>query len=118
MPSIGAVELTRVMRDIERALKINNNFGPSTFNYLQIADRSRFLRIHGIPRYHLPRDFAGRVWEDSASGDPPSWAYEDSPHDLVELIRDELKRSLEEVISSHGSAGGSILRFVPRRNRR
>lgn len=88
------IELKNVMKEIEETLSRVDGFKPDRFNYFQMGNKFHNLHFHGIPRYALPRNFAGKEWIDETYGSVPVWTKNDVGHELVEKIRDAIKTSL------------------------
>jgi diadenosine tetraphosphate (Ap4A) HIT family hydrolase len=88
------LELREVMAEIEKALLKADGFKPDRFNYFQMGNKFHDLHFHGLPRYALPRNFAGKEWIDETYGSVPVWTKNDVEHELVVRIRDTIKARL------------------------
>lgn len=55
-------EFTQVVKDIEKSLK--QSFAYDKINYLMLMMKDKHTHFHIIPRYSVPKNFAGIDWTD------------------------------------------------------
>jgi len=98
------LELRDVRREIDSALRINPDFVPDHFNYLQMGNALPSLHFHGIPRYEQRRPFLEEMLDhkraDTTWGMPPAWTTETIPtrtmRRLLPLMMSQLGPRREE----------------------
>lgn len=86
-------ELFQILKDLKTVL--TKIFQPDWFNYAFLGNEDRHLHGHVIPRYALPREFAGQTFTDERWGHnyQTDKSFVTSPEllkNIEETIREEL----------------------------
>jgi diadenosine tetraphosphate (Ap4A) HIT family hydrolase len=84
--------LGEIMKIAEEA--VDKTFKPDRYNYLQLGNGVKHLHFHGIPRYETERVFDNEKYIDKSFGLPPTWSYENVPHELVAKINTAISYNL------------------------
>lgn len=89
-------EYALVAREVETALK--SAFNPHLVQHLALMFKDKQVHFHIIPRYTEVIEFAGLRWEDDNVPDPLSQKGGEVTQEVLEQIRQELKKHLRQVI--------------------
>ena len=85
-------EYAEVVRDVEVALK--KSFQYDVIHHMMLMFVDKHTHFHIIPRYKMPRNFAGKEWIDDWNSDPLVQKTEPVPQEILDQVRDEIKRHL------------------------
>ena len=86
------MDFHNVVKDIEYALK--KAFKYNAINYLMLMMKDKEVHVHIIPRYNLPRTFAGLTWTDEAWPGPPGKQKEPLPKSILKKMKEEIIKNV------------------------
>lgn len=69
-------------------------FQPNHFNYAFLMNQDRHVHLHSIPRYEVPREFAGVVFTDGQLGEhyqlTQNWVSSEMYEKLAATLREQM----------------------------